>query len=131
MKDSEERDVPVPNDLLEELGKWHKSHPESALVAGTKRGNPNTRLLRTLKHLAKRARLNCGRCHGCKAKARECQQWTLHKFRRTYCTTLLRSGVDLRTVQAYMGHADIASTMRYLRPASNKEAQAKINAIRC
>jgi integrase len=130
VKDSEERDVPVPDDLLEELEKWHKSHPESALVAGTRRGNPNTKLLRTLKHLAKRARLNCGHCEGCKAKARECQHWTLHKFRRTYCTTLLRSGVDLRTVQAYMGHADISSTMRYLRPASSKEAQAKINAIR-
>lgn len=130
VKDSEERDVPVPNDLLEELDKWHKSHPKSALVVGTKHGNPNTKLLRTLKRLAKVARLNCGHCEGCKAKARECQQWTLHKFRRTYCTTLLRSGVDLRTVQAYMGHADISSTMRYLRPASSAEAQAKINAIR-
>jgi integrase len=130
VKDSEERDVPVPDDLLEELEKRHKSHPADVLVVATKRGNPNSKLLRTLKHLAKRARLNCGHCAGCKAKARECQQWTLHKFRRTYCTTLLRSGLDLRTVQAYMGHADLASTMRYLRPASSAEAQAKINAIR-
>ena len=129
VKDSEERDIPVPDELLEEMEKWCKSHPEHALVTGTKRGNPNTKLLRTLKHLAKRARLNCGHCEGCKMKARECQQWTLHKFRRTYCTTLLRSGLDLRTVQAYMGHADLASTMRYLRPASSAEAQAKINAI--
>jgi site-specific recombinase XerD len=64
-------------------------------------------------------------CH----KLGECQEWTLHKFRRTYCTTLLRSGLDLRTVQAYMGHADLASTMRYLRPASSAEAQTRINAI--
>ena len=61
--------------------------------------------------------------------ARECQEFTLHKFRRTYITTLLRSGVDLRMVQAYAGHKDIASTMRYLRPASAKEAQAKLNGI--
>lgn len=130
VKDSEERDIPVPDDLFQELENWHKSHPNSALVVGTKSGSPNTKLLRTLKRIAKRARLNCGHCEGCKAEARECQQWTLHKFRRTYCTTLLRSGVDLRTVQAYMGHADISSTMRYLRPASSAEAQAKINAIR-
>lgn len=129
VKDSEERDVPVPDDLLEELEERHKSHPADALVAATRRGKPNTKLLRTLKHLAKRARLNCGHCDGCKAKARECRRWTLHKFRRKYCTTLLRSGLDLRTVQAYMGHADLASTMRYLRPASSAEAQAKINAI--
>lgn len=130
VKDSEERDLPVPDDLLEELKDWQDSHPDRALIAATKHGNPNSKLLRTLKHLAKRARLNCGQCDGCKAKTRECQQWTLHKFRRTYCTTLLRSGLDLRTVQAYMGHADLASTMRYLRPASGAEAQAKINAIR-
>lgn len=130
VKDSEERDIPVPNNLLEELEKWHKLHAKSGLVVATKHGNPNTKLLRTLKRLAKGARLNCGRCEGCKARDRECQQWTLHKFRRTYCTTFLRSGLDLRTVQAYMGHADLASTMRYLRPASSAEAQEKINAIR-
>lgn len=130
VKDSEERDIPLPDDLLQELEDWHKSHPNSGLVVGTKGGSPNTKLLRTLKRIAKRARLNCGHCEGCKTEARECQQWTLHKFRRTYCTMLLRSGVDLRTVQAYMGHADITSTMRYLRPASSAEAQAKINAIR-
>lgn len=130
VKDSEERDIPIPDDLLEELERRHKAHPQGALVIGTKHGKPNSKLLRTLKRLATRAKLNCGLCDGCKGRARECQAWTLHKFRRTYCTTLLRSGVDLRTVQAYMGHADLASTMRYLRPASSAEAQAKINAIR-
>lgn len=130
VKDSEERDIPIPDDLLEELEKRHKAHPQGALVLGTKHGKPNCKLLRGLKRLAAKAKLNCGECEGCKGRARECQQWTLHKFRRTYCTTLLRSGLDLRTVQAYMGHADLASTMRYLRPASSAEAQARINAIR-
>lgn len=130
VKDSEERDIPIPDDLLEELEQRHKVHPQSALVLGTKHAKPNGKLLRGLKRLAAKAKLNCGECEGCRGRARECQQWTLHKFRRTYCTTLLRSGLDLRTVQAYMGHADLASTMRYLRPASSAEAQAKINAIR-
>jgi integrase len=130
VKDSEERDVPIPADLLEELERRHKAHLGGTLILGTKNGNPNSKLLRTLKRLARQAKLNCGECDGCKATSRECQQWTLHKFRRTYCTTLLRSGLDLRTVQAYMGHADLTSTMRYLRPASSAEAQAKINAIR-
>ena len=57
-------------------------------------------------------------------------QWTLHKLRRTYATTLLRNGVDLRTVQRFMGHSDMNSTMRYLRPASSKETQAAVNAIK-
>lgn len=55
--------------------------------------------------------------------------FTLHKFRRTYITALLRNGIDLRTVQVYAGHKDIASTMRYQRPASAKEAQAKLNSV--
>jgi site-specific recombinase XerD len=59
----------------------------------------------------------------------ECREWTLHKFRRTYCTTLLRSRIDLRTVQSFMGHADMSSTMRYLRPASSKEVREKMNAV--
>jgi hypothetical protein len=29
-----------------------------------------------------------------------------------------------------MGHSDMASTMRYLWPASSKESQARINAIK-
>jgi len=40
----------------------------------------------------------------------------------------LRAGVDLTTVQAWMGHKDLASTMRYLKPARDKEALRKVNA---
>ena len=129
VKDSEERDIPIPDDLLQELRAWHKDRSRPGLMLATKRGNANRKLLRTLKRLAKREGLNCKQCDGCRSKLGECQEWTLHKFRRTYSTTLLRSGLDLRTVQAYMGHANLASTMRYLRPASSAEAQAKINAI--
>lgn len=129
VKDSEERDIPLPDDLLAELKQWHENHPAATPLLATKGGAPNGKLLRTLKRLAKKEKLNCNRCQGCKGNLGECQEWTLHKFRRTYCTTLLRSGLDLRTVQAYMGHADLASTMRYLRPASTAETQAKINAI--
>ena len=129
VKDYEERDIPIPNDLLRELTAWRKKHPKTNLLLATSRGKPNGKLLRTLKRLAKNAGLNCERCEPCKEKARECSEWTLHEFRRTYCTTLLRAGVDLRTVQSYMGHADIESTMRYLRPAAAEESQSKINAI--
>jgi integrase len=54
---------------------------------------------------------------------------TLHRFRRTYITMLLRSGLDLATVQRYAGHSDLASTMRYLRPESAVETQDRISAI--
>jgi site-specific recombinase XerD len=39
---------------------------------------------------------------------------TLHCLRHTYCTELLRAGVDLRTVQRRMGHSSIRTTEIYL-----------------
>jgi integrase len=129
VKTHEQRFVPIPDDVLDELKAWKEQHGGKSLILGTKNGNPNTKLLFALKTLARRAKLNCGRCEGCKSKRRECEAYTLHKFRRSYITTLLRNGIDLRTVQAYAGHKDIASTMRYLRPASAREAQGKLNSV--
>ena len=130
VKDSEQREVPIPDDLHAALKAYHKEHPKTRLVLANGGGKPNGHLLRNLKQLAKRAKLNCKVCDGCKGDLGECQQWTLHKLRRSYATTLLRNGVDLRTVQRFMGHSDLASTMRYLRPASSKETQAAVNAIK-
>jgi integrase len=129
VKTHEQRFVPVPDDVLDELKAWEVQHCGKSLILATKNGNPNTKLLFALKTLARQSKLNCGRCEGCKSKRRECESFTLHKFRRSYITTLLRNGIDLRTVQAYAGHKDIGSTMRYLRPASAKEAQGKLNAV--
>jgi integrase len=125
----EQRDIPISDDLLEELHCWQNRREGQAIVLGTKNRKPNTKLLRTLKRLVYRASLNCGRCDSCR-KLKECQEFTLHRFRRTYLTTLLRNGIDIRTVQAYAGHKDIASTMRYLTPASGPEALARLNLVK-
>ncbi|MDA1349810.1 MAG: tyrosine-type recombinase/integrase [Chloroflexi bacterium] len=45
-------------------------------------------------------------------------QVTPYCLRHTYATTLLRSGVDIRTVQARMGHSRITTTMGYLHYVS-------------
>jgi integrase len=129
VKDSEQREIPCPSDLLERLKAYRIKRADTRLIVGTANDSPDGHLLRMLKRLAKKAGLNCGKCDGCQSKLGECVDWTLHKLRRTYCTTLLRNGVDLATVQKYMGHADLASTMRYLRPAVGRESQDRINAI--
>ena len=129
IKDYEEREIPVPSKLLTHLRQWREKQIDSRLVLPTRTGKPEGKLLRRLKRLAKAHGLNCGVCEGCQSKLGECQEWTLHKLRRTYCTTLLQSGLDLSTVQHYMGHNDLASTMRYLRPATAEQSHAKINAI--
>jgi integrase len=129
VKDKEERIMPIPNVLLPLLSAFKEKSRGKLFITGTAGNRPNTHLLRTLKRLVKSAYLHCGSCASC-IEHDECEQWFLHKFRATYCTTLLRGGVDIRTVQKLMGHSDLASTMRYLRPAEDAELQAKVNLIK-
>ena len=41
----------------------------------------------------------------------------LKTFRSTYATRMLRAGFDVRTVQHWMGHRSLETTMKYLAPA--------------
>jgi integrase len=124
--------MPLPEDLVAQLQAYRQQIPADRRLVFGKRGGmedaPDGHLLRRLKLLVKKAGLNCGLCGACVA-SKECELWFLHKFRSTYCTTLLRSGMDLRTVQRLMGHSDLASTMRYLRPAGTVEVQDRVNAV--
>jgi Phage integrase family len=40
-------------------------------------------------------------------------EYYLHKFRATFATTCLQAGIDLKTVQQWLG--DLPSTVRYLK----------------
>ena len=37
--------------------------------------------------------------------------------------------VDLRTVQQWLGHSDMESTMRYLKPSRSQHVRDKVNEI--
>ncbi|MBS1853118.1 MAG: tyrosine-type recombinase/integrase [Acidobacteria bacterium] len=83
----------------------------------TRKGNPRkhrTQLLELCKAVAERAGLNP-------------DDFFLHKFRATFATKHLQAGVDLRTVQMWLGHKDLESTMRYLKPARGKGIREKVN----
>jgi integrase/recombinase XerD len=124
-----ERSVPVPSAFIEEL---MASKPTTAkttdLIFPTASGQPDTHMLRSLKRLVDRAGLNCGSCDSCVAH-KECEHWWLHKFRATFGTTCLQNGVDLKTVQSWLGHSDLASAMHYLKAARGAGVQAKVESI--
>lgn len=48
-------------------------------------------------------------------------------MRDTFAAWALRRGVDLRTVQAWLGHEDISVTGRYLAPEEHDVQQDRIN----
>ena len=113
-----EREVPVPNELLEILEAHRRSLPSvrasaQALVFSTASGRRDTHMLRALKRNAARAGLNL-------------EDLWLHKFRATFTTTHLQAGVDLRTVMTWMGQTNLESIIRYLKPARNRTMIEKV-----
>jgi integrase len=112
-----EREIPIPSKLLNTLREWKvKANKNCGLVFPTSGCNPKLNFLDDLKTVAERAKLNP-------------ERYWLHKFRATFATWSLWKGVDLRTVQLWMGHKDIESTMRYLKPSRSQATHDKVNEI--
>jgi integrase len=112
-----EREIPVPEKLVQVL-KAHKAKSDKAcrLVFPTTGCRPKLDFLDCLKAVAERAEL-------------ERDDFWLHKFRATFATWSLWAGVDLRTVQQWLGHSDMESTMRYLKPSRSQHVREKVNEI--
>jgi integrase/recombinase XerD len=112
-----EREIPIPEKLTKSLKAWKaKSAKGCSLLFPTAGCKPKRDFLDCLKAVAKRAKL-------------EQENFWLHKFRSTFATRCLWAGVDLRTVQLWLGHSDIESTMRYLKPSRSKRTREKVNEI--
>ena len=99
----EEREVPVPAELAELLER-HPVSIGSPFVFPSPTGNREQNFLRRCKLIAERAGLDP-------------EEFDLKTFRSTYATSMLRRGFDVRTVQHWMGHKSLETTMRYLAPA--------------
>jgi integrase/recombinase XerD len=112
-----EREIPIPAKLVKSLKAWKaKSDKTCSLVFPTAGCNPKLDFLDCLKAVAGRAKFD------------EDNFW-LHKFRATFATRCLWAGVDLRTVQQWLGHSDMESTMRYLKPSRSQQTREKVNEI--
>jgi integrase len=51
-----------------------------------------------------------------------------HDLRHTFGTQCAAKGIDLRRIQAWMGHADIQTTMRYLHYVPAHDDAARLSA---
>ena len=112
-----EREIPIPARLMKELKVWKaQSDKTCPIVFPTNGCKPKFDFLDGLKSVAERAEMNP-------------EDFWLHKFRATFATWSLWAGVDLRTVQQWLGHKDMESTMRYLKPSRSKESHDKVNQI--
>src|ERR1017187_6566615 len=101
----EEREVPITVQLAELL-RNHPKRTDSQFVFPSRTGNREQHMLDRCKAVAARAELDAAK-------------FDLKTFRSTYATRMLRSGFDVRTVQHWMGHKSLETTMRYLVPATD------------
>ena len=79
------------------------------------RGNRELHMLDKCNAIAERAKLSSAHFH-------------LRRFHSTCATRTLRAGFDVRTVQDWMGHKSLETTMRYLSPA--KDVHERLDKVR-
>ena len=107
-KGRKDRYVMLSPELLDMLRRWWKAaRPQGWLFPGRPAVNPlTTRQLNRLFHLT--------------AKVAETKKGaTLHSLRHSFATHLLESKLDIRMIQALLGHKRLDTTAHYTRVATN------------
>ena len=114
-KGRKDRNVMLPSDILDLLRDWWKERPTN-LDKGVER---NDRLLFPGyggKHLSSR---QISRLFKKAAQAAAITKpVTLHTLRHSFATHLLERGVDIRVIQALLGHTKLTTTARYASVAT-------------
>jgi integrase len=107
-KDGEERTVPFSKEVTDIL-RQHPRVPNCQLVFPSPKSHINYRFMRKrCKEIAERAGLDK-------------TEWHLHRFRDTAATCWIPAGIDVRTVQEWLGHESLATTQKYLEPSKETE----------
>ena len=112
-KRCEEREIPLHVELAKLLT-CHPRQDSSHFVFPSPTGNREQNMLLKCKAVAERCGLDPAK-------------FDLKTFRSTYGTRMLRFGFDVRTVQHWMGHKSLETTMRYLAPAV--DVQDKVDLV--
>ena len=141
-KSHESRTVPMPKSLVALLKDRRSKAPHDRWIFVNRDGRPDGHFLRKLKSVAKRAGLNCGQCKttisvgryekkrvevSCKDRP-VCVHFYLHRFRKTCATRWVEAGIPVRTVQAWLGHKNLQTTMIYLGVTDSTKLRGQIDA---
>jgi len=113
-KTGKDRWVPLEEGLAAKLRAWRDKNAGTRYVFGTKDDKVEGHFLRLMKHYAK-------------LSGQSPERFWLHKQRDTFASWSLRRKVDLRTIQAWLGHESIEMTARYLATLPDLEQTEKIN----
>jgi len=114
-KRCEEREIPLHAELAKLL-ECHPRQESSQFVFPSPTGNREQNMLLKCKAVAERCGLDPAK-------------FDLKTFRSTYGTRMLRFGFDVRTVQHWMGHKSLETTMRYLAPAVDVQDKVDLVAL--
>jgi integrase len=111
VKDKEDRFVPVPAEVMAELKSRKGKAQPTDLIFPNEQGKPQGHFLRLLKNTVKEANI--------------AGQWELHKFRKSFASFHHEHGVSVRTLQNWLGHSSLETTMFYLKgsDAASEHAQ--------
>ncbi len=128
-KGSKERFVPLPQSTYEALRVYWVTHRNPVLIfpALGRRKNQGGMAKRPMAIGSVQGALRRVMTQLPKIK----KHVTMHTLRHCYATHLIEAGVNIRTVQQYLGHASLVNTMIYLHVTNlgNDDAAARINRL--
>jgi len=108
-KSGKTRHLPLNNEAMDVLRRWKKQHGGSGLVFPSASGARFNNINKAWAGIITAAKL---------------PDFNFHDLRHDFASKLVMAGVDLNTVRALLGHADIKMTLRYAHLAPGKLADA-------
>ena len=105
-KGSKDRDLAIPEYLIDLLNSWRKKRPEGPFFFSTLNGKKLS--IRYLQQMVKR--------YGQKAGINK--TISPHTLRHTYATQFYRQTKDIETLRRILGHSDISTTTIYITLAN-------------